>query len=143
MIKHILIALLICALIILFFRVFILNDYLFAISFSALLFIITNLAWSLLPLRAKRIFLNDKKRFLKISLPCLILLFFGTAAINYYLLPEISHPPTLLGNVTILLFILLLARNLIKPRKKVELLIGTVVFILIIYLAASIDRYIC
>ncbi|MBL7131046.1 MAG: hypothetical protein ISS45_06570 [Candidatus Omnitrophica bacterium] len=124
-----------------------LSCWIVIILFIALLFIVTNLIWRLLPLSIRRIFKNSRMRFVRIILVCLIFFFFGGIAFNHWLLPQrMFHPISLLADAGILVFTIFLGWCLIKPRKKRVLSIGTIIFILFIsslpIIASKNQRYI-
>ena len=109
-----------------------------AIALLILIFLIfllaTNLILKFIPLNIRKIHETSRIRFKIIILACFIFWLFGGWAINYYLLPEIFHPKSLLGNGAIFLFTIFLEWSLIKQIKKRILLAGTAIFILFIFI---------
>ncbi len=109
-----------------------LSCWIVIILFIALLFIVTNLIWTLLPSGIRSSFKNNMKRFVRIILPCLIFFFFGGVAFNHWLHPDLFLPTRSLSNAGVLVFTIFLGWCLIKPRKKRVLSIGAIIFILFI-----------
>lgn len=107
------------------------------VVFSTFLFLITNLIWWLSPQSIKNTYQTQKTRFKAAIMTSLVFIFLGGWIINQRYLPELLHPISLLGNVGILIFTLFLAWCLLKPIKKGNLFVWTLVFIsFIIFLTA-------
>lgn len=61
---------------------------------------------------------------------CPVFLFFAAWGVNRYWLPHRLHPLSLLGDVGVLLFTILLGWNIIRPLRKGTLFVGSIVFIM-------------
>lgn len=117
---------------------FIGDPFLFTVFFPTALIVtlfllLTNLIWKLLPPTIRDFHSRRKVRFRVIILFFLIFSYIVGWSINYYFLPALSDPKSLLGNIGFLAFTAFFCWNLIKrPIKKIMLWIGLAAFILFV-----------
>ncbi len=109
------------------------------ISIAVFLLFITNLILKLPSRRIRSYNETHKIRFKAVIFAYLIFFLFFGWVINHYLLPNIFHYVSILGNAGILFFMIFLGLGLMRFIKKKTLFIGIIIFSLFIFLLIRVD----
>jgi len=110
----------------------ILNDWITDFLFVLLVLVIAILSWFLLPTSVQIALGRRRLRFVNTIFICLLFLFFGGTAINYYMFPDMFHSVSLIADGVILLFTVFLGWGFLNPARTKLLGIGWFFFILVI-----------
>jgi hypothetical protein len=109
-----------------------LNRAAMVIFFAALLIAAAFFSWNLLPTTVRTKGMNRRRRFRTAVFASLLVLSLGGLAINFYLLPGMFHPLSLVADLGLLLFNIFLFQTLLNPVKVRRPATGIVLFALFI-----------
>jgi len=91
---------------------------LLAIMLTTVFLLIVSLSWKLLPDSIRKVYEGRRRRFRLILLTCFIILLLGGRIINYFCPHYYFFPFSLLNEILILIFAVLLGISLLRPRKR-------------------------